>query len=490
MAQDIKENVVIKKFVIGAQTPDVTSGKGINTKLSNSNSSYFNADVSQLRQAGSDLEAIRQLARVNGDVSATVSAMVRCANTEIKYRVFDATHQLSPDGYTLLMSILNRLETQFDYSTGFDNRQSVKGVVETLLRSVVLTGAAAAELTLDKARLPYALKTVSVEKVLWVVSTKADGVNQGLFPRVKGSKGDIDLDIPTFLYASLDHDPTSAYSYSPLEPSTGAAIFHAEVIQDLRRVVTRTGHSRLLVTLDYEQLIKSAPLELRGESVKLSAWVEGVRSNIASEIEKLSPESALVTFSSVTAEYLASTVGGGSDYTGLIGIIDSVLATSLKIPMSCLGKGNGTQNSSSVESLLFIKQCAGLHAPVETVLSRALTLACRLVGFDGYVRANFSDINLRPSLECESFISMAQAKILERLSLGFITDSEAAQELGTGPLSPEFQPLSGTGFYGASATGGVDTLNVNDAAGTRAVSTDKKKPSPKAAGGKDSAARK
>ena len=488
MATDIKDNVIIKKFVVGSQTPDLTAGKGQGTKLSNSNSSYFNTDVSQLRAAGNELAAIRQLARVNGDVSATVSATVRCANTPLNFRVYDADHQLSPDGSNLLRSILNRLETQFDYSTGYDSRQSIAGLTETLLRSVVLTGAASAELTLDKTRLPYSVKAVPVEKVIWVVSTKADGVNQLLFPRIVSTKGNIDLDIPTFFYSALDYDPTSAYTYSPLEPSINAAIFHAEVIQDLRRVVTRTGHSRLLVSLDYQELIKSAPLDVRSDATQLGAWVEQVRSDISTEIEKLSPEAAIVTYSTITAEYLSSTIGAGSDYTGLIGIIDSVLATSLKIPMSCLGKGKSSQNSSSVESLLFIKQCAGMQPPVETVLSRALTLACRLVGFDGYVKVKFDDINLRPKLETEAFLAMEQARVLEQLNYAFIGDSEAGELLGTGPLSTEFKPLAGTNFLNPMPAAAPPSPN--DSPATRAVSTDKSKPSPKSSGGKDNSNKK
>jgi hypothetical protein len=479
MANTIDTTVKVKKLVVGVQTPDVTTGKTGGAKLTNTNTSYFNKDVSQLRASGNELEAIRQLARTNPDVSATVSAMVRIANSGLSYRVYDATHQLSPEGSTLLRSILNRLETQFDYTTGYDGRQSIAGVLETLLRGVVLTGSCAAELVLDKARLPYSLKPASTEKMQFVVSTKADGITQNLIPRYSSQKGNIDLDVPTFFYAALDFDPTTAYTYSPIEPAINSAIFHAEVVQDIRRSVERSGHSRLTVKINYEDIIKSAPAAVRGDADKLEAWVESVRQSVISEIEKLSPESAIVTFSNIETDYLNSQIGASGDYTGLVGIIDSILATALKVPQSVIGKGTGTQNTASTESLLFIQQAAGMQQPVETVLSRALTLACRLIGFEGYVVAKFNSIALRPKEELESFKMMAQTRILEQLSYGFISDSEAAAILGTGELSAGFKPLSGTQFLN-NQTQDILKTNTDANPATKQSSTNK---APKSAGG-------
>jgi hypothetical protein len=134
---------------------------------------------------------------------------------------------------------------------------------------------------------------------------------------------------------------------------------------------------------------------------------------------------------------------------------------------------------TSTESLLFIKTAAGLHAPVESVLSRALTLAVRLFGFDGYVKVRFSPINLRPSQELEAFRQMEQARILEALSLGFLTDQEAAEALGYGPRAPGAPPLSGTMFYGQKQQTEPPSPNADPA--RRALTTD----APKSGGGAD-----
>ena len=101
----------------------------------------------------------------------------------------------------------------------------------------------------------------------------------------------------------------------------------------------------------------------------------------------------------------------------------------------------------------------GIQRPVEEVMSRILTLAVRMYGVDTYVRFAFSPINLRPEDELEAFKTMHQARILEQLSEGFLTDEEAAQALGTGPRAPGAPPLSGTGFMRGNS--GIDATKAS-----------------------------
>ena len=52
--------------------------------------------------------------------------------------------------------------------------------------------------------------------------------------------------------------------------------------------------------------------------------------------------------------------------------------------------------------------------------------------------------------------------ILELLSLGFLSDDEAAELLDTGPRAPGAPALSGTMFYSSSAAGGSVPNTNND----------------------------
>ncbi len=481
------DKVVLKKLVSGAKSNTAASGVEAGTAITNNLADYFNKTLSTLRATGKTLEAIRTLARVHGDVSAAVAATVRLADTEFYTRVYSADHQLSPEGSDLLRSVLVRMDNTYDYGQGYDDRMPLSGVKTSLLRSLPLTGACALELVLDQQRLPYRLQPVSVETLKFKTTSKKLGTSYKIIPYQQGTDGDIELDVPTFFYASLDQDLTSAYSFSPLEPSINTSFFHAETVDDIRRVVKRSGHSRLVVRLITEKVLDSAPMEIKSDPTKLTNWVENTRAAVQKEIESLSPEAALVFFDTIEAEYLNSEIGASADYKPLMEMIDAVLATALKTPAAVVGKrtSGGSQNTSSTESLLFIKTAEGLHGPAASVLSRALTLALRLYGFDGYVTCEFASIDLRPKVELEAFKSMEQARILEQLSLGFISDQEAAELLHTGPRSPNAPELSGSMFYNGNSGGDSEPPSPNGDPARRAMTTD----TPSSSGGKDNSQR-
>lgn len=101
--------------------------------------------------------------------------------------------------------------------------------------------------------------------------------------------------------------------------------------------------------------------------------------------------------------------------------------------------------------MVFLKVASSIRKPVEDVMSRALTLGCRLYGENVYVRFEFDPIDLRPENEVEAFRVMRQARILELLSLGLISDDEAFVELGIGYAPAGYKPISGTNFYGGAS---------------------------------------
>ena len=165
----------------------------------------------------------------------------------------------------------------------------------------------------------------------------------------------------------------------------------------------------------------------------------------------------------------------------MLNAISGMVATSLKSHPSILGmRLAGSQSLSNTESLIYLKIARAVQRPVEQFLSRAMTLAVRLYGSDSYVQVRFDDIDLRPESELAAFEIMDQSRILEQLSLGFLTDEEAAEELGTGPRAPGAPPLSGTMFHDTSVqTASAESASPNADPMGNALQPD----TPSAAGG-------
>jgi hypothetical protein len=470
-------------LIKGVRTATPASGKDADSSISNTLTSAFNRSITDLRTL-EDKEALRLLARAYGDVSTAVWSTLSLANTPLKVLAYDSQHQISFDGTMLTKTILTRMNYTSDYTKGFDDRPSLEGIKNSLLRDILLAGACGGELVLDEQRLPNQFRVTSTKTLKFKTGTKRSGTSYNIVPAQKVGSDEVILSFPTFFYEALDQDPESAYAFSPLEPALNSAPQYTELLEDVRRVVRRSGHSRLVVKLITEQIIKSAPPEYKGDPDKMQTWMTTLRDQIKEELENLSPETALVLFDTLEADYLNSQIGGQSEYGPLVETFDGVQSTALKTPPSVLGKRmGGSQNVSSTESLLFIKTASRIQPPVAAVLSRAMTLAVRLYGFDGYVMVSFDPIDLRPEHELEAFKQMKQQRVLELLSLGFLTDDEAAEELRTGMRAPGAPKLSGTFFYQNQGLGAPPNPNGDPA--KRALTGD----SPKSSGGRDNAQR-
>lgn len=445
-------------------------------KLPEEDRKLATSDALQARSSTTTKSTVRDLSASIPDMSASVDAYIRTAITSSYTAVArnpDAT--FNRDATKLLQQIISRLDVLKDYSTGYSNILSLRSLSETLARELRLYGSCALELVLDKSRLPYKLQPVSTTKLKFYPD------KDGLRPVQLIGGDEIDLDVPTFFYVSLDQDLLKAYSDSPMEAAIQAVITSTEFLNDLRKVIKRALHPRLRVKMVEESLRKHVPPEIVGDPEKTQQFIDDCIQAVASMVNGLNPEDALVSLDSTEIDYLT---GGNTnldaEYKVLQGIMDSKVATGVKTMPSILGHGSQSANVASAEALLFVKAAEGaVQKKLNEILSQALTLAARLFGFDVYVEFAYNPVDLRPESELEAFSAMKQSRVLELLSLGMLSDDEACIQL-TGNLPPDtFTPLSGTGFRTLGAQpGGNPYSNTSTGPGGGALNQNLKPSSP------------
>jgi hypothetical protein len=402
-------------------------------------------DLETYRNGPDSRAVIRSFASASPDLSASVNAYIRTAITPSYTAVAK-----NPDGTfnreatSLLQQLLVRFDNLQNYDDGFAGVNTLRGVAESLAKEIEYYGACSLELVLDKTRLPRTLQPISVTQIRFY----PDKSGKWLAPKQVLSGTEIDLDIATFFYTALDQDLLDPYASSPLEPSLQSVMFSTEFMNDLRRIVKRSVHPRLIVSIDEEKFRKYIPSEYQKDAKTLADYLTSVIDDIQAKVDGLAADEALVFFDTIGVDLLNN--GNASleaEYKTLSGIIDAKMATGAKTLPSVLGHGSGSQNIASSETLMFMRNAqGGVQSKINEILSRALTLAVRLFGQDVYVEFKFDEIDLRPSGELEAFKVMKQSRVLEQLSYGFITDDEAGMLL-TGQLPPPGMPkLSGTMF--------------------------------------------
>ena len=438
----------------------------------------INGSIDRFRYLNDVQKLIRELSKREGPFSSAVHSLVSIANCGHLITAFDSrTHEFSPEGSHLASAIISAMDTLYDFTGTFSNKKSIESLKYHMLREACLTGGLAVELVLTDGYVPDYLQVPAFE----TLTLKSDGKG-GCFPSQKGFDGDdIDLNIPNFFMAMMQHDADSYYPFSMMESALKLIVYFEEFMEDIRRSVRQNGHTRTVVEIDTAAVTAAAPPSVRNNEKKLKEWMEEIRSFVKSELERLEPDDTLVMFNTAKLRHEQAGLGSKVDYTPLLTTLSGMYATSMKTPPSAIGMRieGGSQALGNIESLIFLKTASSLQTPVEDVLSRALTLGCRLYGMEVYVKFEFDKIDLRPETELEAFYVMRQTRILEQLSLGFISDEYAAHLMRTGKRPAGAPALSGTMFS-------QNTAQPNTAPGDTAMgrTLQPSKDSPRKGGGK------
>jgi len=409
--------------------------------------SYLNTSIRDLRSIN-PITAIRALTRFNGIFSTAVHSYIQLAMSGYTITAYSVgTHEFDLAGTNAAKGVLVSASTLYDYTVGYGDKQSADGLVETLLKEVLQTGACSAELVLNRYRLPERVVPVPVDKLEWKSTTEGT-----VYPEQQATAGTISLNIPTFFYASSHQQSNSVFARSPLEAALQMIFVYTEFLEDLTRVLRKSGHSRMVVKVLQESVKSMATPDVLSDPAKMRTFYETVRQDIESVVSSLEPEEALVLYDSAEADVL-KTAGEKADYTAILQTLGSMMAASLKSMPSVLGLSQGSQNLATTEALVFLKLVRAIQVPVETVMSRAITLAVRLItGSDCYCQFRFNPINIRPESELSAHKSVIFQNELHKLSLGLYTDDEFAHIVGTGTRPPTAPSISGTLFMDGGAT--------------------------------------
>lgn len=422
------------------------------------------SDILNLRLGATAAATLRDFAIASPDLSAALNANLRIGIPEgYKLKAWNTDGTFNPDATRLAYQIVQRMDMIPDYTEGFNTVNSLLATSEALGRDLLTTGSMAMELVLDKSRLPQKFVPLATAQIIFY----PDVSGKSVIPTQRIAGQYIPLDIPTFFYVSVDQDLLSAYSNSPFEAAIQPVIADAEFTNDMRRVVKRSVHPRLDVSIDQDELTKATPPEILNDPEKLAEYRNAVQAAIGVTINGMAPEDALIHYDFVKVSY----VDGGNHapqdvFKGVQSLIDAKLSTGAKTLPSVLGHGSGSQNVASSETLLAMKTADGLvRRKLNELYSKGFTLAVRLFGLDVSIDFRYDDIELRPSGELEAFRSQKQSRVLEQLSFGMLSDEEACLEL-TGSLPPPgMTPLSGTRFSEGLGRGGAENPYSNAPAG-------------------------
>lgn len=393
-------------------------------------------------------EVIKELATSDGIFSAAVNAAVTIStNKGYKVAGFDDTGVMSLDVMDAAYRVLDMLDGVNNYEA-FADESALRSVIDTLTIDVVTTGGCGLELVLDETMLPRKLVPIPYSTLSWQVGD--DGERYPV-----QDDNDNDLNIPTVFVGEHMRQASEAYATSMLRPGIELTFMYTELLEDVRRALRQTGNPRILAKLDAEKVRATMPDSVKNNPEKSRAWMEEVYQQVADTLSDMEPEDAAIFWDSVDVNVVAA-AGDKADTSTLLRTMGNLFGTSVKSPASALGlRVEGGQGLSNSETLIYMKTIGAIPYTVCTVLSRAVTLAIRLMGLTGSVRISPNPVDLRTETELEAYAATKQIRVLKLLSLGLINEAQACFELDLRP-NMLVNALAGTGFEEGDTAAAAD----------------------------------
>lgn len=418
------------------------------------------SDISTTRLSQSSQVLLKSLFVHDPDVSAAVAAFLTVANTKPSFIVKDVDGQIDRAGQQALNLILTALTTRFDYSKGFQLRPSLESICDNMRYMVLLRGGVAAELVLNKLKIPESIRQVDLATLRWTEPVVNSYIPKQIVP---GSGTEVILDIPTFFVSFFRRDPTTIYTNSPFVSAINTIAARAEVINDLYRIMKFTGYPRIEITVMEEILKKQAPANIQADAEQLDSWVSTQLQAISSTVSTMRADQAFVHTDSVEAKIMnEKNPSAGLNIDGIISALNAQNQAGLRSMSTILGRGESGVNTASVEARIFAMNAGEINGPVGDIWSQILTMAIRISGFEtSYVECSFAPAEMRSELELEPQLIMKATRLKADLSLGIISDDEYHLEM-YGRIRPDTAPeLSGTGFDTSGPAANTDNVSPN-----------------------------
>jgi hypothetical protein len=411
-------------------------------------------DVYTTRAASDSRALIEQFANFDPDVSAAINAYLALAGSvDPVIYAYDEQDEIDPDGITLGQQILAALTTTNDYSIGYSRKPTVDELSTQHRYLILLRGATAAELVLNKAYIPYELRLVDPGSLEW------NEIKPGVYTPVQkpaGTNAVIDLNIPTFFTSSFHQSPLDIYTYSTFVAAINTIASRQLVINELYRIMKIVGYPRVDVQVLEEVLAKAAPASYRNNPEQMRSFVESELNKIRVTLSGLGSADAFVHSSAIEAKIInEKNPSAGLQIENVIDVLNAQNQAALKVMPSVVGKGENGQVAST-EARLFALSADALNRSVGDLFTKALTLAARLSGYAGRIECIFPPIELRPDLELEAQRTMKASRLKADLDLGIITDIEYTMEMYSRPPLKGAPELSGTGFLKPDPAAGVE----------------------------------
>jgi hypothetical protein len=416
-------------------------------------------DIFASRTSNDSRTLIKDLLKFDPDVSASLHAFLTVGDTEARFFVYNMNGELDKPAMASLEQLIASMTKRFDYTTrGFTLTKSIRQIAEECRYSIIASGGCGGELIFNKLLLPSEFRIADLSKIEWFETKPGQFIPQ---QRAPGADNPIPLDIANFFVKFYKQNPNEIYSYSMFVSAINTIAARQQVINDLYRIMQKTGYPRITIKVIEEVIRKNAPADVKSNEEEMAKWINTRLTEISNAVTDMRPDSIFVYPDSMETGILNEKGPGSAfDVTSIIEVLNAQNQAGLKTLPTFLGRGESGVNTATVEARVFTMTVDSLNKCVADLFSEMFSLAMQLTGYQGYVECEFDKVELRPETELEPQLVMRQSRLQTDLSLGLISDEKYHMDMYGEPAHDGAPELSGTGFM-TGAGAGVDASNIS-----------------------------
>lgn len=372
-------------------------------------------------------DLLELLAEVSPDVSRALWDLLRLCNPGHTTRAL--TVGADPKVHDAGQLFLDDFEGQLGELYG-----SFNVIVNRLFTDAFLRGAFVAELVLDAAgRLPVDLATPDGRWIYFqIVLDELRGPVWQPFQWIYGEK--VVLDRKTFRYVPVDPLPGKPIGRAMCSPAIFTALFLLGMLHDLKRVVQQQGYPRIDISISLEELSKSMPPDLIGDTEKVREWLTNAVNDVGTAYSRLEPDDAYIHTDTSTVNRPVGAIDSSSlgAVDGLLRALDSQIFRALKtLPLLMGSNESVTETHANRQWELHLAGIRSLQQLAEGLMEHMYNLALRAAGIPAVSEFRFDELRNAELLR-DAQVQMLQTQVAAlRYDLGFDSQDEACQ-LATG----------------------------------------------------------
>lgn len=388
---------------------------------------WHNVDVSNIQSYSS--QRLFKLFAAN-DTSFSASLLTHIRMLEDNYRV--TAFKTSKERYPTAQKYLNELRERFDHTdsyTGFVMPNTIRDQISRMVRNMLTSDNAAGALFVNLQD-NYEVDEFEVHDCDRVYFEIRPGEKRETpFVYENGTK--VYLNVANFLWQPMDADAGRVVGNNLLRPALRTIFTKLEFFDNLRKVLKNQAWPKIKIVIDEKAVANTAPPEVKNNGKKLIEYMNTYIGKIEDQLTGIDPDQNIIIYDTIKEiSFLES--NSKFDPTPIAKLLDSEQISGLKTPPSVVGKGGSTRTAeglASAELVIFRRCIKAIRALVETLYSRAYTLALRLKGFGGYAEFKLDEFSLRPPEESAQYDAIRQDNVIEAWIVGAIGDQEMQLKL-------------------------------------------------------------